>query len=208
MSNAGAAPSCDRHIVPVDLRDDWPSALTEAGYRRTEKTAWLAEGLLFYLPEASVTALLDAMAALSVAGSTLGTDTMSAATLGHPSRQAWVSYYASVGAPFIFGTDDPAELLARHGWRPTLHPYPDVAHEYGRSWLARHLQDPRTLSSQPPEIQSARRDRRPKRAIPWRPGRPRIILTASRNGGQLAAIADVRRRIGAGADPGAPAATP
>jgi methyltransferase (TIGR00027 family) len=143
LDNAGAAASCHRHIVPVDLRDDWPSALTDAGYRRTERTAWLAEGLLFYLPEATVTALLDAMAALSVAGSTLGTDTMSAATLGHPSRQAWVSYYASVGAPFIFGTDDPGELLARHGWRPTLHPYPDVAHQYGRSWLVPALPGPK-----------------------------------------------------------------
>ncbi len=34
-----------------------------------------------------------------------------------------------------------------------------------------------------------------------------MILTASRNGGQLPAVADVGRRIGAGADPGAPAAT-
>jgi methyltransferase (TIGR00027 family) len=143
LDNAGAAASCHRHIVPVDLRDDWPRALTDAGYRRTERTAWLAEGLLFYLPEATVTALLDAMAALSVAGSSLGTDTMSAATLGHPSRQAWVSYYASVGAPFIFGIDDPGELLARHGWRPALHPYPDVARQYGRSWLAPVLPGPK-----------------------------------------------------------------
>jgi methyltransferase (TIGR00027 family) len=143
LDKAGAVPSCHRHLVPVDLRDDWPSALADAGFRRTERVGWLAEGLLFYLPEATVTALLDATAALSVAGSTLGTDTMSAATLGHRSRQTWVSYYASVGAPFIFGTDHPRELLARHGWRPTLHPYPDVAHQYGRSWPSPALPGPK-----------------------------------------------------------------
>jgi methyltransferase (TIGR00027 family) len=144
LDNVGAAASCHRHVVPVDLRDDWPSALTDAGYRRAERVAWLAEGLLFYLPEATVTALLGSMAALSIEGSTLGTDTMSAATLGHESRQDWVSYYASVGAPFIFGTDHPSELLARHGWRPTLHPYPDVAHQYGRSWPSPALPGPKS----------------------------------------------------------------
>jgi methyltransferase (TIGR00027 family) len=143
LGNARAAARCHRHLVPADLRGDWPSALTDAGYRRTERVAWLAEGLLFYLPETTVNALLDATAALSVAGSTLGTDTMSAATLGHHSRRAWVSYYASVGAPFIFGTDHPGELLGRHGWRPALHPYSDVARQLGRSWPSPVLPGPK-----------------------------------------------------------------
>ena len=130
--------------MPADLRGDWPSALTDAGYRRTERVAWLAEGLLFYLPETTVSALLDATAALSIAGSTLGTDTMSAATLGHQSRQAWVSYYASVGAPFIFATDHPGELLAGTAGDPRSTPTPTSRTNLDGRGRHRCYQAPRT----------------------------------------------------------------
>src|SRR5215813_5161138 len=46
----GAVPSSKRVAVPVDLRDDWPAALIAAGFDPTQPTAWLAEGLLPYLP--------------------------------------------------------------------------------------------------------------------------------------------------------------
>src|SRR6516162_10136576 len=46
----GASPSAERRPVPVDLRDEWPAALAAAGFDRTQPTAWLAEGLLPYLP--------------------------------------------------------------------------------------------------------------------------------------------------------------
>ena len=40
-----------RHVaVPVDLRQDWPKALRDAGFDPTQPTAWSAEGLLPYLP--------------------------------------------------------------------------------------------------------------------------------------------------------------
>src|SRR6476659_4968986 len=44
-------PAVSRYVaVPVDLRQDWPKALREAGFDLSEPTAWAAEGLLPYLP--------------------------------------------------------------------------------------------------------------------------------------------------------------
>jgi methyltransferase (TIGR00027 family) len=134
LTDAGASATCERVAVPVDLRDDWAPRLLEHGYKPGDPAVWLAEGLLFYLPEAAVHELLDTAAALSSPGSTLGTDTMSSAMLGHESRQAWVESYADAGAPFVFAADRPAELLAQHAWEPTLHAYPDVARRLGRPW--------------------------------------------------------------------------
>ena len=50
LESAGAAPTADRRTVQVDLRDDWAAALTAAGFDHSQPTAWLAEGLLPYLP--------------------------------------------------------------------------------------------------------------------------------------------------------------
>ncbi|MGH3971360.1 MAG: class I SAM-dependent methyltransferase, partial [Mycobacterium sp.] len=50
LESSGAAPTATRRAIAVDLRDDWPAALTAAGFDRGQPTAWLAEGLLPYLP--------------------------------------------------------------------------------------------------------------------------------------------------------------
>jgi methyltransferase (TIGR00027 family) len=134
LDEAGATPACDRQAVPVDLREDWALALLSAGYTPDAPTAWLAEGLLFYLPEQAVYTLLEKTAELSCAGSSLGTDTMPRATLDADSTREWINLYEEAGAPFMFGTDGPAELLAEHGWQPSLHSYEDIARELQRSW--------------------------------------------------------------------------
>jgi methyltransferase (TIGR00027 family) len=134
LKDAGASATCERMTVPVDLRDEWAPRLLEQGYKPAEAAVWIAEGLLFYLPEAAVHGLLDTAASLSSPGSALGTDTMSSAMLADESRQAWVESYADAGAPFVFAADSPAELLAQHGWEPTLHAYPDISRRLGRPW--------------------------------------------------------------------------
>ena len=63
------------HSVGIDLRQDWPTALQQAGFDHTKPTAWLAEGLLLgYLPTATQDELLDAISALSAPGSRLTAD--------------------------------------------------------------------------------------------------------------------------------------
>ncbi len=72
LAGLGAAPSADLRTVPVDLRQDWPAALRAAGFDSARPTAWIAEGLLGYLPPDAQDRLLDNITALSAAGSRLG----------------------------------------------------------------------------------------------------------------------------------------
>jgi methyltransferase (TIGR00027 family) len=74
LAELGAAPTTDRRTVAIDLRNDWPAALTEAGFDRSQPTAWIAEGLLGYLPPEAQDRLLDNIAALSADGSRLATE--------------------------------------------------------------------------------------------------------------------------------------
>ena len=50
LAELGAEPSAQRRTVAIDLRDDWPAALIAAGFDASQPTAWIAEGLLIYLP--------------------------------------------------------------------------------------------------------------------------------------------------------------
>src|SRR4051812_28652530 len=65
LAGMGAQPSATRRTVAIDLRADWPTALREAGLDPTKPTAWLAEGLLIYLPPEAQDRLFDNIAALS-----------------------------------------------------------------------------------------------------------------------------------------------
>jgi O-methyltransferase involved in polyketide biosynthesis len=40
------SPRCDRRAVSFDLRNDWPSALRQAGLEAKKPTLWVVEGLL------------------------------------------------------------------------------------------------------------------------------------------------------------------
>jgi methyltransferase (TIGR00027 family) len=74
LAGLGARPKAALRIVAVDLREDWPRALREAGFATDRPAAWIAEGLLVYLPPDAQDALFDHITALSVRGSRLATD--------------------------------------------------------------------------------------------------------------------------------------
>ena len=74
LADIGAEPTATRHAVPIDLRADWPTALKAAGIDTTAPIAWLAEGLLIYLPPEAQDRLFDNITALSVPGSTIATE--------------------------------------------------------------------------------------------------------------------------------------
>ena len=74
LAELGAAPTTDLRTVAKDLRFDWPAALTEAGFDPAKPTAWIAEGLLGYLPPDAQDRLLDQITALSAPGSRLGVE--------------------------------------------------------------------------------------------------------------------------------------
>lgn len=124
----GARARCDRLVVPADLREDWPRALLSHEFDPDRPTSWVAEGLLFYLPEAAVHRLLDDTHRLSAPGSYLATDMMTASP-GPP--QEFKDLFAGLGAPFLFATDDPAGLLRRHNWDAEAIPFDEVGRRLG-----------------------------------------------------------------------------
>ena len=80
LAQRGAQPTARLVSVAVDLRDDWPIALREAGFDESVPTMWSAEGLLRYLPAAAQDLLFERIDSLSAAGSRLATN--------GPSKQA------------------------------------------------------------------------------------------------------------------------
>jgi methyltransferase (TIGR00027 family) len=69
LAKQGADPTTTRRAVPVDLRHDWPKALRGEGFDPTQPTAWLAEGLLPFLPADAQEAMFASIDKLSAAGS-------------------------------------------------------------------------------------------------------------------------------------------
>jgi methyltransferase (TIGR00027 family) len=74
LAGLGAEPTADRRAVAIDLRDDWPAALKRAGFDPAQRTAWIAEGLLGYLPAEAQNRLLDQITAESAPGSRFATE--------------------------------------------------------------------------------------------------------------------------------------
>ncbi|CAN5650975.1 class I SAM-dependent methyltransferase [soil metagenome] len=74
LAELGAEPTADRRPVAVDLRNDWATALRDAGFDTTAPTAWIAEGLFGYLPPEAQDRLLDQISELSAPGSQLAAE--------------------------------------------------------------------------------------------------------------------------------------
>ena len=74
LTDLGAKPAAELRTVAVDLRDDWPAALTAAGFDAEAPTAWIAEGLLIYLPPEAQERLFDDITRLSAPGSRIATE--------------------------------------------------------------------------------------------------------------------------------------
>ncbi|OBI42613.1 class I SAM-dependent methyltransferase [Mycobacterium sp. E796] len=75
LSEIGAAPTAELRTIGIDLREDWPAALQEAGFDPAQPTAWLAEGVLIgFLPPDAEVRLLDSITPLSSEGSRFAAD--------------------------------------------------------------------------------------------------------------------------------------
>jgi len=127
LAGIGAAPTAHRRAIGVDLRDDWPAALREAGFDVTQPTAWSAEGLLPYLPPEAQDRLFDHITALSAPGSRLATENiidMSPFTdeRARALRTGWRKHGLNIDVADLVW-DGPRRQAADHltsaGWRVT-----------------------------------------------------------------------------------------
>ncbi|BBZ46711.1 class I SAM-dependent methyltransferase [Mycobacterium parmense] len=127
LRDLGAEPTAARRTVAVDLRDDWPAALTNAGFDPRQPTAWTAEGLLVYLPPDAQDRLFDNIAALSSPGSRIATEHLD--MRGIPSdwaerlteRSRRIGSNINLAELFYTGErNTAADYLAGHGWRTDI----------------------------------------------------------------------------------------
>jgi len=131
LSEHGVQATAARGEVAVDLRHDWPKALREAGFDATAPTAWLAEGLLMYLPADAQDRLFAQITELSAAGSRIAVET--APTQAEERRQEMKERFEVIKAKFgitdsldvgeLMYNDpdraDVAEWLGANGWDST-----------------------------------------------------------------------------------------
>lgn len=138
LARWGARPACLRFPVPVDLADDWPAALVQAGFTAGEPAAWLAEGLLMYLAEEQRDLLLDRIGNLSAPGSRLAFDQRGGRQDGgrevksESDEQAAALGVRIPGAQLDPSIADIAGWLERHGWRPRVYDAGEGYAFYGR----------------------------------------------------------------------------
>jgi methyltransferase (TIGR00027 family) len=118
--------------VHADLTQPWTQLLIDAGFNANRPAAFLAEGLLMYLDEVSVTRLLAALRTIAAPGSWIGIDLVNTTMLTSPYTSGLMKALTQAGCPCNFGVDDPQELLARHGWQATVVSAGDPEANYGR----------------------------------------------------------------------------
>ncbi|MEU5693154.1 SAM-dependent methyltransferase [Actinosynnema sp. NPDC020468] len=113
----GAVPTVTRHAVAADLTTEWLPDLVAAGFAPDRPTLWVTEGLTFFLTEEQVAGLLAVLRGASAPGSGLAVDIMGKALLRNPFSKPFLDALAADGTPWLFGTDEPEEFLAAHGWK-------------------------------------------------------------------------------------------
>ncbi|WP_163755207.1 class I SAM-dependent methyltransferase [Mycobacterium botniense] len=125
LGSHGAVPTATRRPVAVDLRDDWPTALIAAGFNRTRPTAWLAEGLLPYLPADAQDRLFERLTALSAPGSRVAVEVFGFDGSNERRRAARRARWARMRR---LGLDVNVEKLT----------YPDANRADAAQWLTDH----------------------------------------------------------------------
>lgn len=145
----GAEPTCKRVGVPVDLRQDWPAALRQAGFDASAPSAWSAEGLMPYLPAAAQELLFSRVQDLAVDGSRIAVEALGPDFLNpefRAKRREWMDrlrvLLAKADPPrevprtdelwYFEEREDVGDWFGRHGWQVAVTPSEQLMANYGR----------------------------------------------------------------------------
>ncbi|MGW8066041.1 class I SAM-dependent methyltransferase [Streptomyces ziwulingensis] len=141
LTGLPAAPKAKRVPVPVDLRADWVTALTSAGFDPAAPSVWLAEGLLFYLPGPAETYLVDTVDRLTTRGSALAFEAkLEQDLLAYRDSPIYTATREQIGIDLLDLFDkgprpDSAGDLAAKGWTTSMHTPFDFTRLQGRGPL-------------------------------------------------------------------------
>jgi methyltransferase (TIGR00027 family) len=163
LARHGAQPAARLVSVAVDLREDWPKALREAGFDATAPTMWSAEGLLRYLPAAAQDLLFERIDSLSAPGSRLATNGPSKNAVNPEllASQREQSTRFRAAAAEVLGAEIPnveelwypeerteiVDWLGAHGWDATAIGMADLLARHGRDIPADDVMPPVVFTS-------------------------------------------------------------
>ena len=145
LAGHGVSPTVTLREIGIDLREDWVSALRDAGFDESRPAAWLAEGLLMYLPAAAQDLLFERITALGAPGTLVAVEIISddAPMRSDDMVARFETLRNAVGLPDggdvrDLTYDDPdradvADWLSEHGWRATAISARDVRLRLGRT---------------------------------------------------------------------------
>jgi methyltransferase (TIGR00027 family) len=127
LIDLGAQPKADRRTIAIDLRNDWPKALLDNGFDASQPTAWIAEGLLIYLPPEAQDLLFDRINELSAPGSRVATEHIPDVTMFSDERSQRIrdrlkkyGHDIEMGDLIYHGERSHViEYLTGHGWDVT-----------------------------------------------------------------------------------------
>ncbi len=158
LADHGVPASAERREVAVDLRFDWPSALQAQGFDPATPTAWLAEGLLMYLPADAQDRLFENVTTLSAPGSRIAAETagMGSEERREEMRRRFEKVSDELGLPrtvdigdLIYNDPERADVtewLNGGGWRASAVRSTDEMRRLGR-WVDIGASDDEAFSS-------------------------------------------------------------
>jgi methyltransferase (TIGR00027 family) len=145
----GARPTSNQVNVPIDLRQDWPKALQDAGFDASRPCAWSAEGLLRYLPARAQDLLIERVHVLSPGGAWFAANAPGKDFLNpdHLARQRERMQRLRAVTAGLVKTEIPdiedlwyaeertdvADWLREHGWQVSAATIGEMLARYGRS---------------------------------------------------------------------------
>lgn len=127
LAGLDAKPKSDRRTIAIDLRNDWPKALLDNGFDPEQPTAWIAEGLLIYLPPEAQDLLFDRINELSAPGSRVATEHIPDMTMFSDERSKQITermkkYGSDIEISDLIYDGERShviEYLTGHGWDVT-----------------------------------------------------------------------------------------
>jgi len=137
LAQHGETPTAERREIAVDLRDDWPRALRDSGFDPSKPSAWIAEGLLIYLPATAQHQLFAGIDALAAPGSHVAVE--EAVPVDAEAFEAKREEERAAGNEDTFFTlvyneqhEPAAEWFGRRGWTAGATRLPDYLRSVGR----------------------------------------------------------------------------
>ncbi|MFN8032942.1 MAG: SAM-dependent methyltransferase [Mycobacterium sp.] len=148
LDGHNARPATHYVAVPIDLRQDWPTALQENGFDSSRPTVWSAEGLLPYLPAEAQGLLFERIDELSAESSRItveafGADFFAADAVARRKARMAEARRAAAEAGhddipdtaalwYFEPRADVAQWLTEHGWAVETIDAPDLMEHYRR----------------------------------------------------------------------------